>query len=150
MSANWNVSATRFLLIGVLLALCAFSILARPAGSASAAAATPALSCYGGASYFTVTTGTYGSNQIGPYYTTSRCNDINLRLSGISYDMPVCVIFVRHTSSCNHITDIPPGDSSWHVIASNVKDGTAFKVDFFGCISPLCVQTDTISGYVAY
>lgn len=72
---------------------------------------------------------TEASTDLGTYTTTSQCNDINLRsTNGTSYS--ACVIFVNHTSACNYVTSVPAG-GSWVNIATNVKDGTRFKVRIF-------------------
>lgn len=83
--------------------------------------------CYGTTyrSYFQ--TGGWGG-QAGPYRTTSRCGDINVR-NASAYGTQACVIFIDKTSSCNYWTYLP-ANSNWTVIATNVRDGVNFKVRF--------------------
>lgn len=40
-----------------------------------------------------------------------------------------CVIFIDHTQSCNYWTTVGTG---WVTIATNVKDGTRFRVGVEG------------------
>lgn len=62
----------------------------------------------------------------GAYTTTSQCSDINMRTTnGLSTF--ACVIFIVHTTACNYTT-LVPGNGSWVNIATNVADGTRFRV----------------------
>ena len=134
---NRKVSMQRFVIIGLLAMLCALSISMGTAKPASAAT-----SCYGGAVSFAV----QGSGvTIGPYYTTSRCHDINIRFTNLTFNEPVCVIFVNHTNACNYWTIISPYDTSWHVIASDVLDGTKFDVYLYSGFTGV-----TLNGYLAF
>ncbi|KND41723.1 hypothetical protein [Streptomyces stelliscabiei] len=85
---------------------------------ASAAAAT---SCYGGA-----VTVRYGNAlEFGPYRTTSRCQDINLRVTGGTADhVNACVKFA-HSGTCNRVTRVGRG---WTTIATDVLDGSRCTV----------------------
>ncbi|MGW2212810.1 hypothetical protein [Streptomyces sp. NPDC001781] len=89
---------------------------AAPADTSSAAA-----SCYGGA-----VTVSYGdAAEFGPYTTTSRCSDINLRMvSGDAEFVWACVKFVR-VGECNYWTKV---GRSWKTIATDVKDGSKFTM----------------------
>ncbi|GIG86961.1 hypothetical protein [Plantactinospora endophytica] len=66
----------------------------------------------------------------GPYTTTSQCRDINLknqpRGDRAARQLRACVIFVNHTSDCNYLTTVNAGQ--WANVATNVQDGTRFKV----------------------
>ena len=84
-------------------------------------AASAATSCYGGAKSWQLTD--YAAT-IGPYTTTSRCGDINLKVD--QGNARACVIFIDHTSACNSLKDTFPGE--WVVVADDVRDGTRFKV----------------------
>jgi hypothetical protein len=93
-----------------------------------------ATSCYGGAKSFSVFIPT-DDNRVLPgasdpnwhyYTTTSRCNDINLKFTS-GGRISACVIFIRHTSSCNYWTDFYPGDN-WKTVATTVLDGTDFVI----------------------
>ncbi|EWM12284.1 hypothetical protein [Kutzneria sp. 744] len=96
--------------------------------AATTAVATPTVAaatttCYGGA-----ITKHYGDGAFfGPYSASSRCTDVNLRLTaGTSDYVNACVVFIDHTSQCNRWTRVPNG--SWHTIATDVLDGTHFEV----------------------
>ncbi|MFJ1811425.1 MULTISPECIES: hypothetical protein [unclassified Streptomyces] len=105
----------RALLVALLVAL-GFAV---PA-PASAAAAT-ATSCYGGA-----VTVHYGDvRDFGPYRTTSRCTDINMRVTGGDADYVVACVKFERTGVCNRWTEVR---RSWTTIATDVLDGTRFTV----------------------
>lgn len=99
-------------------------------GVSRTGSAEAATSCYGGAvnENFNINNGF--PKDYGPFYTTSRCNDINMRLTtdiaGVYLD--ACVVFVKYTNQCNHggayVTQGPP----WGTVATDVKDGTKFVV----------------------
>ncbi|MGW7420150.1 hypothetical protein ACWGJB_08805 [Streptomyces sp. NPDC054813] len=92
-----------------------------PAASAAATATATATSCYGGA-----VTVRYGDVlDFGPYWTTSRCIDINMRVTGGTADyVNACVKFAK-TGVCNRWTKV---GRSWTTIATDVLDGTKFTV----------------------
>ena len=150
MSLDWQVSTKRFLIIGSLLVLCALSIFVGPTKSVSAATISPQLaatSCYGGAVYLNRTIN--GAYDFGPYYTSSRCNDINLRFSNIPDEMAVDVCWTKYNycrASYYGYTVVEPGDTSWHVLATNVADGTEFTVHMF----PVSSYTASVAGYIAF
>ncbi|MEU9381144.1 hypothetical protein AB0D38_09155 [Streptomyces sp. NPDC048279] len=87
----------------------------------TASAATAATSCYGGA-----VTVRYGDVlDFGPYWTTSRCTDINMRVTGGTAEyVNACVKFAK-TGVCNRWTKVGRG---WTTIATDVLDGTKFTV----------------------
>ncbi|MFJ3660811.1 hypothetical protein ACIPPM_10105 [Streptomyces sp. NPDC090119] len=91
------------------------------ASAAPANASATATSCYGGA-----VTVSYGDAvEFGPYTTTSRCADINLRMvSGDAEFVWACVKFTR-VGECNYWTKV---GRSWKTIATDVKDGSKFTV----------------------
>ncbi|MFF7964288.1 hypothetical protein ACFZC3_02810 [Streptomyces sp. NPDC007903] len=103
-----------------LLAALAVSVPAT-ASAAPANATSAATSCYGGA-----VTVSYGDAvEFGPYTTTSRCADINLRMvSGDAEFVWACVKFTR-VGECNYWTKV---GRSWKTIATDVKDGSKFTV----------------------
>jgi hypothetical protein len=84
--------------------------------------ASAATTCLGGAKSFEVS-GAEGS--AGPYTTSSRCQDINLDVDGEGF--AACVIFVDHTDRCNYHSFVYGADG-WVTIATDVRDGTRFKV----------------------
>ncbi|MEV1013150.1 hypothetical protein AB0I89_26395 [Micromonospora sp. NPDC049801] len=87
----------------------------------------PLATCYGGAVRSFFQTGGYGG-QAGPYRTTTRCRDINVRNTS-AYATEACVIFIDKTSNCNYWTYLP-ANSGWTVVATNVRDGVNFRVRF--------------------
>jgi len=68
--------------------------------------------------------------EYGEFITTSRCNDINLKLTtnvpGVYLD--ACVVFVAHTNLCNHDNTYSTFGPQWATVATDVKDGTRFKL----------------------
>ncbi|AOS64091.1 hypothetical protein [Actinoalloteichus hymeniacidonis] len=112
------------------------AVLLMVVGTATASAATETVdrsralqSCYGGAvSYKTM--GIHLPSSTGYYRTTSRCNDINLRLDQGSDSVSAIVCF-RRTGACNNAKTVKLG-GGWHVIATDVLDGTDFRVQIKG------------------
>ncbi|MYV38901.1 hypothetical protein GT030_15565 [Streptomyces sp. SID1328] len=104
------------------------------ASAAPASASSAATSCYGGA-----VTVSYGDAvEFGPYTTTSRCTDINLRMVGGDAEFVwACVKFTR-VGECNYWTKV---GRSWKTIATDVKDGSKFTV-------PLGVDLEGSSAHV--
>ncbi|WP_329010952.1 MULTISPECIES: hypothetical protein [unclassified Streptomyces] len=91
------------------------------ASAAPAPAPAAATSCYGGA----VTVNYGDALEFGPYTTTSRCTDINLRMVGGDAEFVwACVKFTR-VGECNHWTKV---GRSWKTIATDVLDGSKFTV----------------------
>ncbi|MER5472964.1 hypothetical protein [Streptomyces sp. NPDC002685] len=95
---------------------------------ASAQSSAAAVSCYGGAK-----TLTYhyqeAAKEYGTFTTSSRCGDINMRL--LSTDVPgafldACVVFVDHTTKCNHDNKYSTHGTPWATVATDVNDGTHF------------------------
>ncbi|MEU6254453.1 hypothetical protein [Streptomyces sp. NPDC047043] len=87
----------------------------------ASASATPATTCYDGAVKVR-----YGDAlEFGPYWTTSRCNDINMRvIAGTADYVNACVKFAK-TGTCNRWTKV---GRSWTTIATDVLDGSKFTV----------------------
>ncbi|MGW1295302.1 hypothetical protein [Streptomyces sp. NPDC002533] len=101
-------------------------------GTASNAAAA---TCYGGATKETFKMGTdEAGHSFGPYTTSSRCKDINLRMTtwGSANTLKVRVCF--HPSSggttCNSWKDFTKGNAldKWREIAIDVKTGTKYSI----------------------
>ncbi|MGW3340918.1 hypothetical protein ACWDCL_25965 [Streptomyces sp. NPDC001009] len=91
------------------------------ASAAPAPAPATATSCYGGA----VTVNYGDALEFGPYTTTSRCTDINLRMVGGDAEFVwACVKFTR-VGDCNYWTKV---GRSWKTIATDVLDGSKFTV----------------------
>ncbi|MFK4110385.1 hypothetical protein [Streptomyces sp. NPDC002176] len=102
-------------------ALLAALAVSAPATASAAPAPVAAASCYGGA----VTVNYGDAVEFGPYTTTSRCADINLRMvSGDAEFVWACVKFTR-VGECNYWTKV---GRSWKTIATDVKDGSKFTV----------------------
>ncbi|MFI6658909.1 hypothetical protein ACIBL8_25630 [Streptomyces sp. NPDC050523] len=105
----------------------AAALLGAGVAPASAHSSAAAVSCYGGAKPLT-----YHYNpaavEYGTYTTTSRCNDINIRLitdePGVYLD--ACVVFVDHTTKCNNGDAYTTHGTEWGTVATDVKDGTHF------------------------
>lgn len=91
---------------------------------AQPASATAAVTCYGGAVPWTYP----GSGVVerGPYTASTRCQDINLRTDvGMIF---ACVVFIDHTDDCNRGNVYQDVGAYWKVIASDVRNGTRFKI----------------------
>ncbi|MGW3664678.1 hypothetical protein [Streptomyces sp. NPDC005141] len=113
--------------IAVLAA--ATALLAGGAATPAFAQSTAATSCYGGAKSLTYH---YSASAVefGTYTTSSRCADINIKLNttapGVFLD--ACIVFVDHTSLCNHDNTYSTFGPQWATVATDVKDGTHFKL----------------------
>ncbi|WP_329035072.1 hypothetical protein OHT61_03955 [Streptomyces sp. NBC_00178] len=97
-----------------------------PALAQSTAAAA---SCYDGAKSLTYRYSA-AAVEFGTYTASSRCSDINIKLNtsapGVFLD--ACVVFVDHTSLCNHGNTYSTFGPQWATVATDVKDGTRFKL----------------------
>lgn len=121
------------------LVMVALGTLAQPvtANAAVPVATVPvaaATSCYGGAvGWKTGPFGLSSTETFGPYYTTSRCTDINMRMTSAPDAMvaSACVRFGSPTAACNRYTDFTEALNSWKTIATTVLDGTKFYVTVF-------------------
>jgi hypothetical protein len=58
--------------------------------------------------------------------TTTQCRDINVRNVGSRKVIRACVMFGTTSNKCNYLTDIPL--NQWRNVATNVKDGTKFRL----------------------
>jgi hypothetical protein len=98
-----------------------------PASAQSAQSSAAAVSCYGGAKTLTYHYQA-AAKEYGTYTTSSRCNDINMRLitdvPGVYLD--ACVVFVDHTTKCNNGDAYTTHGTEWGTVATDVKDGTHF------------------------
>ncbi|MFD8915959.1 hypothetical protein [Streptomyces sp. NPDC059575] len=101
------------------------------AGATAPAAARPettATTCYGGAVSLTYRYSA-AAVEFGTYTTTSRCSDINIKLSSSATGfLDACIVFVDHTSLCNHDNTYSTFGPQWATVATDVKDGTRFKL----------------------
>ncbi|MGD1218380.1 MULTISPECIES: hypothetical protein [Streptomyces] len=89
---------------------------------------TAATSCYGGAKSLTYH---YSADAVefGTYTTSSRCADINIKLSSSATGfLDACIVFVDHTSLCNHDDTYSTFGPQWATVATDVKDGTHFRL----------------------
>ncbi|MEV0904197.1 hypothetical protein [Streptomyces hokutonensis] len=92
-----------------------------PAPASAATATAAATSCYGGAA-----TVHYGDVlDFGPYWTTSRCSDINMRVVGGDAEYVVACVKFAKTGVCNRSTRV---GWTWTTVATDVLDGTKFTV----------------------
>ncbi|MFE9723239.1 hypothetical protein ACFYQ5_06475 [Streptomyces sp. NPDC005794] len=101
-------------------------------GTASTAAAA---TCYDGAVSKTFNMGTDQSeHRFGPYTTTSRCSDINLKFTSWGNAGMLAVRVCFHPASggttCNSWKEFYKSSdlNRWRVIATDVKDGTKYSV----------------------
>lgn len=114
---------------GALLGTAALVALV-PIGASAAATSAPAsvanpvaTSCYGGAVAVTLPANGYSK----VFTTTSRCNDIDLRInSGGGQWVAVC--WAAH-NNCQSSWTWVPQDGAFHVVATTVLDGTTFYFD---------------------
>ncbi|MFE2536332.1 hypothetical protein [Streptomyces sp. NPDC059371] len=116
---------------------------AAPAAAHSSAAAT---SCYGGAKTLNYRYQA-GPREFGPFTTSSRCGDINMRLTtddgGFLY---ACVVFVDHTDDCNHGDKYSLHGTPWATVATDVKDGTRFVLR----VGPYDTDAQNVDFQLAY
>ena len=89
--------------------------------------ADSATTCYGGAKRSYFENGAWGG-EAGTYRTTTRCRDINVR-NASAFGTQACVVFVDRTDRCNYWTYLP-AKSDFITVATNVRDGVAFRVRF--------------------
>ncbi|WP_200304117.1 hypothetical protein [Streptomyces adelaidensis] len=101
-------------------------------GTATTASAA---TCKGGAVAKTFNMGQdEAEHRFGPYTTTSRCNDINLRITTWGNANPLMVRVCFHPSSggtsCNSWKEFTRANAlnEWRVIATDVRDGTSYSV----------------------
>ncbi|MFJ9632111.1 hypothetical protein ACIRU8_30880 [Streptomyces sp. NPDC101175] len=96
----------------------------------SAGVSSAATSCYGGARSATIGL-RYGFNAVGPYYTTNRCRDVNVRLTYVRYQTDARSCLERangSTISCSVWKRLPyPG---WTTLSTNVRDNNRFRLEF--------------------
>ncbi|MCX4908909.1 hypothetical protein [Streptomyces sp. NBC_00878] len=114
---------------------------------ASAQSSAAAVSCYGGAKTLTYR---YSTSPVsyGTYTTSSRCNDINMRLIT---DEPgvflyACAVFVDHTTKCNHDNTYSLHGTEWLTVATDVKDGTHFVLR----VGPYDTDAQNVTFQLAY
>jgi hypothetical protein len=134
-------------MLSVLAAIAA--TLVPSAHAATQPTAAPTATCYGGSHSWGLNMG----NDEAPHYmpntywvTSSRCQDINLRITGYgSSRVTARVCFIPYGSPryCNTHKWFYRGDTAWRMIASDVRDGTRFQVE-------LDFASGYYSGYIAY
>jgi hypothetical protein len=110
-------------LLTLLLAL--FLLVPTVASADTGSGAGPLVTCYGGSVPISIHVPLSPSQGYsGNYWTSSRCADINLRIdSGGGAYFAVC--WARYNTCQDHWTYVPQ-DGNYHVVASDVKDGTEF------------------------
>lgn len=97
--------------------------------------------CYDGKVYFKKAKGVFYAPSSGTYKTSSRCKDINVHSEGNNGGIRVCFYHSDGTKNyCQSKYTI--ASSGWDVIATNVKDGTRFKLQF--------LAESAKAGYVAH
>jgi hypothetical protein len=119
---------------GVAMALPA---MAQPVSAKADVASPQATGCRAApySAWFGVLFETENHLDLGPYTTTTQCQDINIR-STDGAGFSACVIFIRHTTTCNYTTFVP-ANGQWVNIATTVLDGTVFNVRIFRGAKPL-------------
>ncbi|MCD7443915.1 hypothetical protein K4B79_37620 [Streptomyces lincolnensis] len=99
------------------------------AGAPTASAASSA-TCYGGAVYFSGESNYHPSS--GTFTTSSRCNDINIKILNLlitpSRKVKVCFYPSSQPAYCQ--SSYTTATSDWKVVASDVRDGTKFRFYF--------------------
>lgn len=119
----------RKLLTTAITALATGGALLATAGAASATAAEGAVraTCFGGAAPFSkpanIAQAPQGARVF--FYTSNRCADINIKPTNRSARARVCF---EATAQCNSYKSAPA--NVWTVIATNVRDGSGFRIDF--------------------
>jgi hypothetical protein len=73
----------------------------------------------------------------GTLTATSQCNDIQIRSTN-GWAFYACVNFIKDEDECNYISYIP-GSGSWVNIATNVGDGTKFRIYLISYYVPISV-----------
>lgn len=121
------------------VALTGAALLTAPAAGAAGpetrtAAGTTAVaaSCYGGERYIPTTSPGFYPSGSSRLTTSSRCNDINLRITNNDSNgkkVRVCFYPSSGGLQCQSSWKRVYG-SSWRVIATDVRDGTRFKFQF--------------------
>ncbi len=117
------------LLAGSIATLVAATLLVGATGTA----ANAATSCYGGAITVNVSA---AYQKTGPYTTTSRCNDINLKITKVTNWRVATVCWYNYGTCSNNGYWFEPGQTGWVVIASDVKDGTKFTIQWSDGFGP--------------
>ncbi|ELP68534.1 hypothetical protein ACKI1I_04055 [Streptomyces turgidiscabies] len=103
------------------------ALLGAGAAPAAAQASAAATTCYGGAKNLNYRYKGDGPREYGPFTTSSRCGDINMRLTTDDQSfLYACVVFVDHTTKCNHDNTYSLHGTPWATVATDVKDGTRF------------------------
>ncbi|TCC19623.1 hypothetical protein [Kribbella speibonae] len=102
------------------------------AGAVAAAGPADAATCYGGAKVVDIpwSYDTFYLPASGTWSTSSRCEDINLKLTDAIIDYEVRVCFFPSSGGMSCQGSYKKVGKSWKVIASDVKDGTKFKFQF--------------------
>ena len=110
---------------GLVTALLALFLLAQTASAAPGSGSGIQTTCYGGSVSISVFVPLAPrQNWSSHYITSSRCNDINLRIDS-GGDAKFAVCWARFGTCQDHWTLVPQ-DGIYHVVATNVKDGTEF------------------------
>lgn len=82
---------------------------------------------YGALTFPEAPAGMWNSTTSSVLKTTSQCRDINVKNVGSNKTIRACVTFgTSYSGRCNYVTDIPVGQ--WRNVATNVKDGTQFRL----------------------
>ncbi|WP_330291287.1 hypothetical protein [Streptomyces sp. NBC_00576] len=123
------------------------ALLGAGAAPAAAQASAAATSCYGGAKNLNYRYKGDGPREYGPFTTSSRCGDINMRLTTDDQSfLYACVVFVDHTDKCNHDNTYSLHGTPWATVATDVKDGTRFVLR----VGPYDTDAQNVNFQLAY
>lgn len=116
-----------------LTALTGSTVLAVAGLATLSATPASAATCYGGAKSYTLADGSYAypnespNTSSGWLTTSSRCADINIKPKR-DVRVRACFKSSSGTITCNALRDADEG--VWTVVASDVLDGTKFRISF--------------------
>jgi hypothetical protein len=98
-------------------------------GLAGPARATAAVSCYGGATSYTIRNG----DKLGTFTASTRCRDVNVRVTRTSQplrtDVRVCFVDAGYCNAWRVVHIAEAGMNEWVVAASDVRDGVRFNIE---------------------
>lgn len=137
-SGNARKRVGRAAMVAGAVGMVATGLTAAGLGTETASAAT----CLGGAKSWTKEWGGgFYVPKDGTWTTTSRCADINLKIT-TTLPLEVRVCFFPSSGGMSCQSSYKKVGSSWKVVASGVKDGTKFRLQFR--------SSSAESGHVAY
>jgi hypothetical protein len=106
------------------------ALLAATGLTVGVAASADAATCYGGAESFKKQPDAKYAPTSGWYKTTSRCNDINIKIGRYPENLASRNVKVCFQNGGCQSADKRARVDEWTVIATDVKDGTTFRFQF--------------------